>query len=463
MSRAHDLTTGSIPAHFRALAIPMAIGMVFTTLYNVVDTFYAGMISTEAQAGLVISFQVFFLLVAFGFGLNSAMNALVGKALGEKRLGQAKRIACQGITYAVLSSIFLAVVGFVSAPYLLSIISEPGAYRDAGNAYLKILLFATPGFLVAFGANGVLGAQGDMKSMQHAQIVAFFANLVLNPLFIFGVPGVVSGIGFNGIALSTALSQTGVMVYILYRVAHSDVMSNRQKAVFQPRAKWLGHITQQALPTAFTMMVMMLAGFVTQYFLKGFGGAAMAAFGIGLRVEQLILLPGFGLTGALLPIAAQNYGAQNYDRVREALWFCCKAGVVLMLCGSVVLWIAAPYAIAIFSDDPNVIAIGATYLRVDGFILPVYIVLFAMNSFLQALQKPIWTLWVGIYRQGIAVALFIWLLVRVFEMGTLGIWLGLAIAVTSGLFLSLAVCIYVARMQIGGLGNPFSRIAPAGN
>lgn len=450
MSRARDLTTGPISGHFRALAVPMGIGMVFNTLYNVVDTFYAGLLSTDAQAGLAISFQVFFVMIAFGFGLNAALSALVGRALGQKRLGQAKRIACQGITYAVLASVVLAVAGVMVTPYLLAIVSEPGEYRDAGQAYLQFLLFAAPSFLVAFSANGILGAQGDMTSMLHAQIASFFANLALNPLFIFGIPGLVDGIGFNGIALSTAVSQTGVTVFILYRVFQSDVMAHKQAAVFRPRFKWLGQITQQAVPTSFTMMVMMLAGFIVQYFLKGFGGAAVAAYGVGLRVEQLILLPGLGLSGALLPIAAQNFGAGQFDRVREALWFCCKAGLAMMLCGSLLLWVAAPYAVAVFSDDPEVIRIGSNYLRVDGFILPVYIILFSMNSFLQALQKPIYTLWIGMYRQAFGVWFFSWLLVRVFDLGTWGVWFGVAIAVTTGLVLSLTLSALVARDQIGG-------------
>mgnify|MGYP000017416681 FL=1 len=451
MANAQDLTVGPIFKHFRTLAIPMAIGMVFTTLYNVVDTFYSGMLSTEAQAGLAISFQVFFLVVSFGFGLNSALSALVGKALGEKRAGQAKRIACQGISYAVIASVALAILGVFVGPKLISMISAPGEYRDAGIAYFYLLLLGSPGFLIAFGANGILGAQGDMKSMQRAQIAAFFANLVLNPLLIFGIPGAWEGIGFNGIAASTVISQTGVMLYILRQVIKSDVMVDAQEMVFRPRLKWIWEITQQAIPTAFTMIVMMMAGFVVQYFLKGFGGSAVAAYGVGLRVEQLILLPGFGLTGALLPIVAQNYGAQNFDRVREAVAFCCKAGIALMFVGSLVLWVAAPYLMAIFSDDPEVIRIGAQYLRVDGFILPIYLVLFAMNSLLQALQKPIWTLWIGIFRQAFGVLLFVWLFVSVFDMGTLGVWLGISAAVTLGLVMSILVSARVARDKIGGL------------
>ncbi len=165
----------------------------------------------------------------------------------------------------------------------------------------------------------------------------------------------------------------------------------------------------------------------------------------------MILLPAFGLTGALLPIAAQNYGAGNHDRVREATMFCFKAGVALMLVGSCILWFAAGPAMAIFTSDARVIEIGKSYLHIDGFILPVYVTLFAITSLLQALKKPIYTLWIGIYRQGIAVGLFSWLYVHVFDLGYLGIWIGIATAVTTGLMLSLALTERLARDLIGGL------------
>ena len=333
MSKTSDLTVGPIPLHFRNLAIPTAIGMVFTTLYNVVDVYYAGLLNTDAQAGLAIAFQVFFVLVALGFGLSTAMSALVGNALGEKS-GDATLISCQGLTFGLLVSLISTILGYIAYPSLISIVSEPGAYRDAANSYLSLLLLATPAFLLAFGANGILTAQGDTKSMQYANIAAFFANIVLNPLFIFGF-GPFDGIGFNGIALSTLVSQAGVMLFILWRVFKSDVMNGRQQ--FLPHWPSIKAILSQALPASFAMIVMMVAGFFVQYFLKGFGGEAVAAYGIALRIEQLLLLPAFGLTGALLPIAAQNFGARKFERVREATRFCFKCGAGLMLVGSLIL------------------------------------------------------------------------------------------------------------------------------
>lgn len=451
MKRARNLREGSIPGHFRALAVPAAIGMVFSTLYNVVDMWYAGLLSTTAQAGLAITFQVFFILIAFGVGLGNAMSALVGNALGSDDREGAKRIACQGLGYGVIASALLGIGGIWGSPAMLALVSEPGAYRDAGNAYMTVMLFATAPFLLAFGANGILGAQGDTNTMKRAQIAAFVANVVLNPLFIYGLPGFVPGFGFNGIALSTLVSQTGVMVYVLWHALRSEVMTHEGPPEWRPRPAIYRAVTAQALPTTFAMMILLIAGFVVQYYLKGFGAAALAAYGVGLRIEQLILLPGFGLTGALLPIAAQNFGARNHDRVREAFFFCCKAGVAMMLCGSVVLWFAARHMTGFFTSDPEVVRLGGDYLHVDGFILPVYLVLFAINALLQALKRPGATVWIGLYRQGFAVAAFCYLFVRVLEFGTWGVWFGIAVAVTSGLVLSVYIAERTARALIGGL------------
>ncbi|MEW7007257.1 MATE family efflux transporter [Lentilitoribacter sp. EG35] len=451
MSATFDLTEGSIPNHFKKIAIPAAIGMIFTTLYNVVDVFYAGLLSTDAQAGLAIAFQVFFVLVALGIGLSSAMGALVGNALGAKDNRLAKEIATQGIGYGTIASVFFGILGFFFGADLIAIITEAGAYRDAANNYFLVMLLAAPAFLLTFGANGILQAQGDTVSMERAQIAAFFANLILNPLFIFGIPGFVDGIGFTGLALSTVVSQTGVMTFILYRVWKSDLMKADAPASFTPHFPTYKDITAQALPSSFTMVVMMFSGFVIQFYLKGFGGDAVAAYGVALRVEQLLLLPAFGLTGALLPIAAQNFGAKNYDRVREAFMFCCKVGIVMMLAASGILWLAAELLMGIFSDNSEVQRIGAQYLRVDGFILPVYLVLFAINSLLQAFKKPVWTLIIGIYRQGLAVAAFVYIFVVLLDFGTLGVWLGVATSVITGLLFSIIVTEGIARKQIGGI------------
>jgi len=273
----------------------------------------------------------------------------------------------------------------------------------------------------------------------------------LNPVLVFGIPGIWDGIGFNGIAVSTVLSQTGVMVYVAYRLMQTELMDGVTRSCFRPEKSTYIDITKQMLPVTMTMFVMMSAGFIVQFYLKSFGTAAVAAYGVALRVEQLFLLPVFGLTGALLPIAAQNYGAGKHDRVRQALFDCWKFGWMFMAVACPILFFASPLLMRTFTPDPEVISIGVSYLRVDGFILPVYMMLFAINSFLQALKRPIWTFWIGVYRQAFGVAFFVYVYVILFHAGVMGVWFGIATAVVTGLMISLVVAEYVAKDTIGGL------------
>ena len=451
MQRDYDLTTGPISGHFRTLAVPAALGMLFTTLYNVVDVFFAGQISTEAQAGLAIGFQAFFIMMAVGFGTGAAMSALVGNARGKKDDAGARRIAMQGLSYGIVAVILLMIFGFFAGPQMIALVSEPGGYRDAATNYFYWLLAALPGFLIAYTANGILQAHGDSVTMRQAMMVAFFANIGLNPLLIYGVPGLIPGLGLNGIALATILSQTGVMLWVLRAVLRLRVIKGAEAVELTPQLASYREIFLQMIPTASAMLVMFVSGFVVQYALKGFGEHAIAAYGIALRIEQILLLPVLGMTGALLPIAAQNFGADQHDRVREGLWFCWKTGMIMTVGAAPILWFGGRYFMALFTDDADVIAVGVSYLRVDSFLFVLYMMLFSINSLLQALKRPVWTLWISIYRQGFGVAFFIWLLVGVIGMDVWGVWLGIGIAVSTGWVMALFIASRIAQQEIGGL------------
>ncbi|MFT5796438.1 MAG: putative MATE family efflux protein [Candidatus Azotimanducaceae bacterium] len=445
-----DLTTGPMVLHFKNLAIPAALGMLFATLYNVVDVYYAGRLSTEAQAGLAIGYQAFFILMAVGFGLGSSLSALVSNAKGSKDTSGTRKLAVQGLSFGALVTVALMCIGLWVGPKLIQLVSEPGGYRDAGTAYFFWLILALPGFMLAYGGNGILQAHGDSRSLQRALMGAFFANVVLNPLLMFGIPGVWEGMGFNGIALATVISQTCVMSFILWRIFQLDVMQGVEWSEFKPNRESYRAIVAQLLPASTALVVMFFSGFVVQFALKGFGESAIAAYGVALRIEQILLLPVLGMTGALLPIAGQNFGAKEFERVRDALWFCWKLGFAMTVVAAPALWFGGGLAMSIFTDDPKVIEIGISYLRVDGFLFPIYMMLFSINSLLQALKKPIWTLWISVYRQGFGVAFFIWLFIGPMAFGVWGVWFGIATAVTTGWVIALLVARTIAKQNIGG-------------
>ena len=446
-----DLTTGPMSQHFRRLAIPAALGMLFATLYNVVDVYYAGRLSTDAQAGLAIGYQAFFILMALGFGLSSALSALVSNAKGSGDISQVQRYIAQGLTFAIILTLLSMFFGWFLGPKLIELVSIPGAYRNAGLGYFQWLIFALPGFLIAYGGNGILQAHGDTLSMQRALMLAFVANVVLNPLFMFGVPGIWSGMGFNGIAAATIISQTGVMTYILYRIFQLDIMQTIKLSEFKPTEEIFKQIIKQLLPASSALMVMFISGFVVQFALKEFGGHEVAAYGVALRIEQILLLPVLGMTGALLPIAGQNFGAKNYDRVRSALKYCWGAGFLMAAFAVPALLLGANFAMSLFTNDPDVISAGSSYLHVDAFLFPIYMMLFSINSLLQAFKKAIWTLYISIYRQGFGVAFFIWVFISILDFDVQGVWLGIATAVSTGWVLSLIIAYKVAKKEMGGL------------
>ena len=446
-----DLTKGPIAGHFRALAIPGALGMLFNTLYNIVDMFFAGLLSTSAQAGLALGFQAFYIALSIGIGLGAAMGALVGNALGSGNRPEARNLAVQGLSFGTLVALVLVLAGAWYGPEVIRIVSEPGEYRDAGIRYYLILSLALPAFMLAFACNGILQAHGDSVSLQRALMAAFFANIFLNPLLIFGIPGLLPGMGFDGLAVSTVVSQAGVMIFMIRQVLRRRNMEQLRRQEFAPRMEKYQEIVLQTLPTAVSMLVMFLSGFVMQFALKGFGEHAVAGFGVAIRLEQILLLPVLGVTGALLPIAAQNFGAKDFDRMREALWFCWKIGLVMTVIACPILWIFGELFLSFFTDDAEVIRVGIWYLRIDSLILPAYMMLFSINSLLQALKRPIWTVWISLYRQGFGIAFFVWLFVGVWHFSEIGVWLGVACAVVTGLAIAIAIAMKVAEREMDGL------------
>ena len=449
-----DLTTGPMSQHFRRLAVPAALGMIFNTLYNMVDIYFAGRLATSSQAGLAIGFMVFFVYVAFGFGLGAAVSALVGGALGAKDKRRARRLAGQALAFAALISIVLMGIGLWLSPVIVEFISEPGPYRDAATRYLFLLQLAIPGFVVAYACNGVLQAQGDSVSLTRALAAAFVANIILNPLLIYGLPGLWRGIGFDGLAVSTVLSQTGVMLFMLRRLFGSEAASGVRRAHFIPKLSTFRTLAAQMLPSSFSWQVIIISGFFVQYALKGFGDHAIAAYGVGLRIEQLVLLPMLGVAFSLLPIAAQNFGAGDFDRVRAAVVFSVKIALTFMAVTCPVLWFGADIALSLFSSDPEVRRIGVGYLRFDALLLPVYAMLFIINALLQALKRPIFVLWISLYRQGFGVAFFVWLFLTLHGWDIWSVWYGIGTSVVTGLMLSALIATRVSAKEIGGLWVP---------
>ena len=438
-----DLINDPIPKLIRQIGIPASIGFFFNTMYNVVDTFFGGRISTQALAALSLSFPVFFLIIAFGSGLATGSTALIGSALGEKDRNQARMYGIQAISFGVVISVVLTLLGYALSPALFRILGAEDQYLADALIYMRTIFYGTVFFMINHMMNAVLQAMGDTKSYRNFLIGSFILNVGLDPWFIYGGLGV-PAMGIRGVAVATVAVQAGGVVYLALRVKKTGLLSGARLRDFLPRLHEFKNIAGQGFPASINMLTVAAGIFVITYYAGRFGQTAVAAYGAAVRVEQIVLLPTIGLNVAALTLSAQNSGAKQFERVRETINTALKYGAVLMAAGSVLVFFLAPFLMDLFTDDPQVLASGKLYLRIDALVLYAYVVLFVHVSALQGMKKPLFALVIGLYRQVAAPIAVFYLLAVAAGMGAKGIWWGICIITWS----AAIIAFFYARQKM---------------
>jgi putative MATE family efflux protein len=438
-----DLTTAPIPKLIRRIGIPASIGFFFNTMYNIVDTFFGGRISTQALAALSLSFPVFFLIIAFGSGISTGSTALIGSALGEKNRDRARMYGIQAVSFGIVLSVIITLLGYFLSPILFRILGAEDQYLTDALLYMRTIFYGTLFFLINNMLNAVLQAMGDTKSYRNFLIGSCLINIGLDPWFIYGGLGV-PAMGIRGIALATVAVQAGGVIYLAFRVKRTGLLSGARLRDFLPKRREFIDIAAQGFPASINMLTVAAGIFVITYYAGRFGQTAVAAYGAAVRVEQIVLLPTIGLNVAALTLSAQNSGAKKFERVRETINTALKYGAVLMAAGGVLVFFLAPFLMTLFTDDPRVIASGKLYLRIDALVLYAYVVLFVHVAALQGMKKPLFALLIGVYRQIIAPIAVFYLLSVAAGMGAKGIWWGVCIITWS----AAVIAFFYARQKM---------------
>ncbi len=374
----------------KKIAIPASTGTLFQTLYNIVDTFFAGKISANALAAIAKSFPLYFIIIATGVGIVSASNALISNSLGAKDDRTASLYVAQSLLYSVIVSILVTIVGLSFSDDLLKFMGSDQETIRLATDYLDIIFFATFIFLIQISLNGALNAQGDTKSYRNVLIVSFFLNIGLNPLFIFGL-GPIPAFGIAGLAIATVIAQFLGLIYLAHKVYCCELKQYLSPQCFLPKINLIKNLTNQSVPMMMNMFMIGLGIYNILFFVSKFGYLAAAGYGSALRIEQILLLPVIGLNTAVLTIAGQNFGAKLFDRVDESYTKAIMVGSSFMILAGVIVFLLADNIVSIFTDNQEVIDFGADYLKVAAFIGPVYPVFFITNALFQAIKKPIYT------------------------------------------------------------------------
>ena len=442
-----DYTQGNLKKQLITMAVPVSVGFFFNTIFNVVDTFYAGKLSTEALAGMSLSFPVFFLLIAIISGISTGFSVLLSIASGKKDESEVRILTANGMFLIVLISFIISIAGFLISPILLQTLGAQGDTLNQGTIYVQAIYVGALFFGMNFGINALLSSRGVTKPYRNFLVIGFFMNLVLNPLFIFGPFGL-PRLGTFGVALATIIVQIVGNFYLLVQCKKILNLSLKSFSLKLFSFKSQFAIISQGFPASLNMLTIAIGIFVINYFIYQFGDdSAIAGYGVAMRIEQLALLPALGLNTAALTIAAQNFGAQNYSRIRETYKESIKIGVLIMTLGMIIIFPLASFLVGLFNDDPGVIFEGTRYLRIEFLAFNAYIILNIGLSILQAIKKPHYALWIGLYRQIIMPFLLFNLFGVIFGWGLVGIWWSIVLTTSTG---ALACMIFV-KVELGKL------------
>ena len=443
MGKEADLTEGKISGHFIRMSIPASIGFIFNTFYNITDTYFGGQISTEALAGLSLSFPAFFIILAVGSGIGTAAVSLISNAIGSGNSPKALNYFIQAIVFSVSVSILLLISGEKLVYLMLRIMGASGRVLEHALSYMYVIIAGIPFFLTNNVLNAFLNAKGNTHSYRNVLVSGFFINIILDPVFLYGW-GPVPEMGIAGIALSTVLIQSGASFYLFSVTSGLGGYKGCTLKCFIPRRKILREIISQSFPASVNMMSVAAGMFVINYFLNRYeGGRAVAAYGIGLRIEQIALLPTIGINTALLAITGQNAGAGRFGRVRQAFRTALFFGFIVM---AVMLSLILPpgrFFVSFFTEETAVSDTAVLYLKIVLITYYCYILLFSSGSMLQGLKRPVFILWVALYRQIAAPLLVFWIFCEKLGMGAAGVFWGIALVNWSAALIMLAYSLRV--------------------
>ena len=360
-----DLLKDNIPKLVRKLAVPAMVGTLFQTLYNVVDTYFAGKISPEALSALSKSFPIYFIIIATSIGVTVAGTSLIGNSIGEKDNKKTLNYFSHIVYYGILISIFITFLGLYFSKKVF------------------ILMGSTEEVV---SLNSLLHAEGDTKTYRNVLVLSFLLNIILNPILIFGFL-FIPAFGVKGIGIATIISQLVSFLIILFKVLKNERVKNITNEYLVPKFLFFKNIFFQSMPISVSICGYALAAAIIFTYVGQSGEYAVAGYGVGTRIEQVVLLPILGINTAIISIIAQNYGANNLVRIKETYFTAIKYAFIIMITAGTLVFLSASVITSFFSSDPEVIEYVKRYLKISAFVLPAYPVFFLSNGFFMALKK----------------------------------------------------------------------------
>jgi putative MATE family efflux protein len=358
-----DYTSGSLNRAILLLAIPMVLEMVLESLFAVVDVFFVGRLGADAVATVGLTESLLSLVFAVAIGLSMSTTAMVARRIGEKDPEDASVAGVQAIILGLSVSLLVGVPCFIFAPKLLQLMGATPDIVQTGSGYARIALGGSGAILMLFLNNAIFRGAGDAAIAMRLLWVSNIINLVLDPCLIFGL-GPFPRMGVTGAALATFTGRSIGVLYQLYRLGKGTERLPSLMRYLRVNLTVLWRLLRVSITGILQFAIAHTSWIGLVRIVSTFGAAALAGYTIAIRIIIFVILPSWGLSNAAATLVGQNLGAKKPDRAESSVW---RTGFynMLFLGGvGVVLIIFAEPLVRLFTQDPDVIPLAASCLRI---------------------------------------------------------------------------------------------------
>lgn len=357
-----DLTQGSIAKNLISMALPMMVGMVIQTLYFIVDLYFVGQLGPAALAGLSLAGNAMFLIFSLTQILNVSTTSLISHAVGAKNQTDANITFNQSMMMSTVIGTIVCVIGYFGAEAYLNFISQDAETVLMGLAYLHWFIPCMALQFIMVSISAALRGTGVVKPTMVIQTLSILVNIVLSPLFISGW-GADYAMGIAGAGLASSLSVVFAVALLCYYFIKTDKYISVDFSLWAINAPRIKKLLVIGLPAGGEFFLLFIYMATIYWLIKPFGADAQAGFGLGSRVMQALFLPAMAIAFAAPAIAGQNFGAGNFQRVRET--FTCSAMMTcsLMAMITLVCFSQTELLLTAFSVDKEVILMSSIFLQ----------------------------------------------------------------------------------------------------
>jgi putative MATE family efflux protein len=342
------------------MAVPTIISMLVTALYNMADTYFVGKLNSNSATGAVgVAFSLMAIIQAAGFFYGHGSGNYISRQLGRQEADDAAKMAATGFFLALLTGALITALGELFLTPLARLLGSTETILPYARDYIRLILLGAPYMTASFVLNNQLRFQGSAAYGMVGIVAGAALNIALDPLLILTL-----GMGVSGAALATIISQLVSFCLLLVGTHRGGNLRLRAKNVTINRA-FCTEIVKGGLPSLCRQGLASIATICLNHGAGVYGDAAVAAMSVVSRAMYLAQAVLIGFGQGFQPVCGFNYGAGLYDRVKKGYWFCVKASTVFLAAVSVAGLVFAPQIIAIFRDDPEVVAFGAAALRLQ--------------------------------------------------------------------------------------------------